>query len=82
MQSQKIQYSIILTTLKEHDMRGSTGGGTSPPPPLKNHKYIGFLSNTGPDLLKNHKATKPAFNVGPPSASQRNDVNGGINSGI
>ena len=35
---------------------------TDPPPPLKNHKNIGFLSNTGPDLLKNHKATKPAFN--------------------
>ena len=29
----------------------------------KNHKTIGFLSNTGPDLLDNHKATKPAFNV-------------------
>ena len=22
----------------------------TPPPPLKNHKNIGFLSNTGPDL--------------------------------
>ena len=31
---------------------------------LKNHKHIGFLSNTGSDPLKNHKATKPAFNVG------------------
>ena len=39
--------------------------------PLKNHKNIGFLSNTGPDPLKNHKATKPAFNVGPSSARQR-----------
>ena len=29
--------------------RGGTGG---PDPPLKNHKYIGFLSNTGPDPLK------------------------------
>ena len=28
-------------------------------PTLKNHKNIGFLSNTGPDPLKNHKATKP-----------------------
>ena len=27
--------------------------------PLKNYKNIGFLSNTGPDILKNHKATKP-----------------------
>ena len=41
---------------------------------LKNHKNIGFLSNTGPDPLKNHKATKPAFNVGPPSARQRNAI--------
>ena len=45
------------------------GGDRGPdPPPLKNHKIIGFLSNTGPDPLKNHKATKPAFNVGPSSA--------------
>ena len=32
---------------------------------VKNHKNIGFLSNTGPDLLENHKATKPPFNVWP-----------------
>ena len=32
-----------------------------PPPPPKSHKHIGFLSNTGPDLLKNDKATKPAM---------------------
>ena len=25
------------------------------PVPLKNHKIIGFSSNTGPDPLKNHK---------------------------
>ena len=51
-------------------MGGSRGGdrGSGPPPPLKNHKNIGFLSNTGPDPLKNHKAAKPAFNVGPTSA--------------
>ena len=39
-------------------------GGTGGLDPLKNHKNLGFLSNTGPDPLKNHKATKPAFNVG------------------
>ena len=50
-------------------MGGSRGG-----PPLKNHKIIGFLSNTGPDPLKNHKATKPAFNVGSSSAGQRNAI--------
>ena len=46
-------------------------GGPDPtphPPPPKNHKNLGFLSNIGSDLLKNHKATKPAFNVGPFSA--------------
>ena len=31
---------------------GGTGGLGSPPPPLKNHKNIGFLSNTGPDPLE------------------------------
>ena len=30
--------------------RGGTGGPD--PPSLKNHKNIGFLSNTGPDPLK------------------------------
>ena len=29
--------------------------GSGPPPPLKNHKNIGFLSNTGPDPLKIQK---------------------------
>ena len=38
-------------------MGGSRGGiGVPDPPPLKNHKNIGFLSNTGPDPLK---ITKP-----------------------
>ena len=32
--------------------------------PLKNHKNIGFLSNTGPDPLKNHKAIKPDSMLG------------------
>ena len=52
--------------------RGDRGSG--PPPPLKNHKNIELLCNTGPDPLKNHKATKPAFNVGPSSACQRNAI--------
>ena len=34
------------------DQERGTGG---PDPPLKNHKNIGFLSNTGPDPLKNHE---------------------------
>ena len=48
------------------------GGGRGSRPPLKIHKNKGFLSNTGPDHLENHKATKPAFNVGPSSARERN----------
>ena len=53
------------------DPEGRTGG---PDPPPEKSQNIGFLSNTGPDPLKNHKATKPAFNVGPPSARQRNAI--------
>ena len=33
---------------------GVTGAPCPPPPPPKNHKNIGFSSNTGPDPLKNH----------------------------
>ena len=51
-------------------MRESRGGqGVRTPPPLKNHKNIGFLCTTGPDLLK-IIVTKPVFNVGPSSTSQ------------
>ena len=53
------------------DPEGGRGSGH----PLENHNNIGFLScNTGPDPLKNHKATKPALNVGPSSARQRNAI--------
>ena len=46
--------------------------GTGGPDPLtsKNHKHIGFLSNTGLDPLQIHKDTKPAFNFGPLLARQ------------
>ena len=50
------------------------GGGRGSGLPLKNHKDIGFISNSGPDPLKNHKATKPVFNVGQSSARQRNAI--------
>ena len=43
------------------------------PPPLKEHKK-GFLSNTGPDPLKNRKATRPEFNIRPPSGHQQNAI--------
>ena len=52
------------------ESRGGGRGYRGCGPPLKNHKYIGFLSNTGPNLLKNHKATKPEFNIGQSSARQ------------
>ena len=62
-----------------HAMCGSRGegGAGGPDPPLKNHKNIGLVSNTGPDPLKNHKATKRAFSVGPSSPRQRNADDGG-----
>ena len=46
--------------------RGGGGAGAGagagdadhfPPPFVKNHGSIGFLSNTGPEPLENHKAT-------------------------
>ena len=46
-----------IMPLKCH-MRGFRGGNRGSGPPLKNHKNIGFLSNTGPDPLK--KITKPS----------------------
>ena len=48
---------------------GPEGGGAGgpDPPPLKNKKKIGFLSNTGPDPLKNHKATIPSQHLISPS---------------
>ena len=49
-------------------------GGQGVRTPLKNHKNIGFLSNTGSDLLNKCNATKSAFNVGPTSARQRNTI--------
>ena len=43
------------------NMFGSRGGtGVQPPPPLKNHKNIGFLSNTGLDPLKTTKLPSQA----------------------
>ena len=55
-------------------MRGSRGGDRGSRSPLESHKNIGFLINTVPDPLKNHKATKPAFNLGPSPACQRNAI--------
>ena len=47
---------IGLNTKTSWLMRGSrVGTGGPDPPPLKNHKNKGFLSNTGPDPLKIEK---------------------------
>ena len=51
---------IVIVIYPGADPEEGTGGRV-----LKNHKNIGFLSNTGPDPLKNHKATKPAFKTLP-----------------
>ena len=47
---------------------------------LRNHKAIGLLSNTGPDLLKQSQSYHARFNIEPSSAHQRNAIS--INSGI
>ena len=46
------------------------GGGQGVQNPLENHKFIGFLGNTGLDPLESYKATKPAFKVRPSLACQ------------
>ena len=66
--------NTMVATISLNNMGGSREGWTRGPDPLKNHRNIGFLSNTGPNPLKNHKATKLAFNVGPSSARQRNAI--------
>ena len=47
------EYIKIFPYAADHAriQRGDRGSGHPPPPPLKNHKDIGFLSNTDPDLL-------------------------------
>ena len=42
--------------------------------PLKNYKAIGFYNDYGLDPLEIQRATKPAFNVGPSAARQRNAI--------
>ena len=42
-------------------MGGSRGGDRGSGPPLKNHKNIVNLSNTGPDPLKNNKDSETPF---------------------
>ena len=62
---------LTLTDSIQSSSCADPEGGRGSGPPEKSQN-IGFLSNTGQDPLKNHKATKPAFNVWPSSARQRN----------
>ena len=67
--------SDCMLKVLSRDMGGSRGGGgQGVRTPLKNHKNIGFSSNTGWDPLKNRKATKSAFNVRPSLAPLRNTI--------
>ena len=52
----------ICSGRKLHSWADPEGGGgdRGSGPPLKNHKNIVNLSNTGPDPQKNNKATKQA----------------------
>ena len=59
-----LNFECLLPVKPVQIQRGDSGSVL----PLKNHKVIGFPSNTGPDPLKNHKSTKPTFNVWPSSA--------------
>ena len=54
-------------------LRGSRGGGGGGQGSEKSQKYR-FSSHTGPDPKNNYKAIKPAFNVWPSSARQRNAI--------
>ena len=61
----RFRYGTLGLCIKSmHGSRGGGGGrGSGPPPPMKNHKDIGFLSNTGPDPLKNHKACSQCWAI-------------------
>ena len=63
--------SIVCTHVR---IQRETGG---PDPPFKNHKNIGFLSNTGPDPLKSqsYKASIQCWAIiGPPAKRNLNGV--------
>ena len=54
-----------------YNMGGSKGGTGGPDLPLKNHKDIGFLSNTGldpPEKSQSHQASIQFWaTIGPPT---------------
>ena len=59
------------------DREGDRGPDPPPPPPEKSHKYR-VSSQCWSGSHENHKAAKPAFNVGPSSARQRNAIYGSL----
>ena len=61
-------HEYVKTSVEYPPYAADPEGG--PPPPLKNHKNIGVLSNSGLDPMKNYKATKPIFNVGVSQAAR------------
>ena len=59
------------------DPEGGGKGARGPDPPLKNHKNIGFSSNTGPDPMKNHSyqsSIQCLATIGPPAIRRLNGV--------
>ena len=65
--------NIIITYAYHARTKSGAGVGQGSGSPEKSQN-IEFLSNIDPDPLKIYKSTKPAFNVGPSSACQRNAI--------
>ena len=73
--SSKGSYETAYARILAHKwIQMGEGAGVRTPHPPEKSQNTGFFCNTGPDPLKNLKATKPAFNVGPVSARQRNAI--------
>ena len=73
----QIFHLILKTPCADPEGGGIGGPDPSPPPPLKNHKNIGFLSNTGPDHLQITKLPSQHSMwaiIGPPAKCHFNGV--------
>ena len=68
----------MIAKLEKTPWADPGGGGAGSGLPLKNHKSIWFLSNTGPDPLKNYKAEQASIQcwaiIGPPAKRHLNGV--------
>ena len=64
-------FTFILVT---HGRIQRGGHGVRNPPPLKNHKNIGFLSNTGPVPLKNQASIQCWSIISPPAKHHLNGI--------